>query len=89
MAAFMGTLEIFAACKSRKVPPNSPIAVLQAETITTSLISSPPAFLQYTFEFLGGSICAGFGNPTISGSDIFRAHSIVEAALKSKMRPPA
>jgi hypothetical protein len=37
-AAFIGTLAIFAACISRKVPPNAPIAVRQADTITTSVI---------------------------------------------------
>jgi hypothetical protein len=38
-AAFIGTLAILAACMSRREPPNSPIAVRQPDTITTSVMN--------------------------------------------------
>jgi len=38
MASFMLTLPMTAAFRSRRLPPKAPIAVLHAETITTSFI---------------------------------------------------
>jgi hypothetical protein len=44
MASFMATLPMVAALRSFRVPPKVPMAVRQAETITTSFMTPPFLF---------------------------------------------